>query len=250
MKPLSDKVAIVTGGGRGIGRAISIRLASDGARVVIAQRTEQGVDQTLQLVQATGGLGVFVATDVSVPDQVAALVDTTLNQFGGLDILVNNAAIPGAYTPFLDLSLESWQQMIDVDLTGVFLCSQAAARVMAQRGEGRIINMTSIDGLVAEPFAAHYNAAKGGVIMLTRSMAVDLAEHKILVNAIAPGPILTEKQRDPFSQAQWETAWARIPLGRPGNAEEVAAAVAFLARDEASFIHGHVLAVDGGYLAA
>jgi NAD(P)-dependent dehydrogenase (short-subunit alcohol dehydrogenase family) len=250
MRPERDRVAIVTGGGRGIGRAISVRLASEGAKVVIAQRTEQGLDATLAAIDAAHGSALFVATDVSVPHDVSHLIASTVGEFGRIDILVNNAAVPGAYTPFLDLSLHSWSEMIDVNLTGVFLTSQAAARVMVEQGEGgRIINMASIDGFVAEPYAAHYNAAKGGVIMLTRSMAVDLAAHGILVNAVAPGPILTEKVRDPFSQEQWSAAWDRIPLGRPGNADEVAAAVAFLASDDASFIHGHVLTVDGGYLA-
>jgi NAD(P)-dependent dehydrogenase (short-subunit alcohol dehydrogenase family) len=250
MRPKRDRVAIVTGGGRGIGRAISVRLASEGANVVIAQRTEQGLDVTLETIDAADGIALFVATDVSIPHQVSNLIETTVGEFGRIDILVNNAAVPGAYTAFLDLSLDSWSEMIDVNLTGVFLTAQAAARIMVEQGEGgRIINIASIDGFVAEPYAAHYNAAKGGVIMLTRSMAVDLAPHGILVNAVAPGPILTEKERDPFSQEQWSAAWDRIPLGRPGQAAEVAAAVAFLASDEASFIHGHVLTVDGGYLA-
>lgn len=255
MESKRNRVAIVTGGGRGIGRAISVRLASEGNNVVIAQRTEQGLDVTLNAIEAAdGGRGtgraLFVATDVCVPPDVSNLIMTTVKEFGRIDMLVNNAAVPGAYTPFLDLSLYAWCEMIDVNLTGVFLTSQAAARVMAEQGEGgRIINIASIDGFVAEPYAAHYNAAKGGVIMLTRSMAVDLAAYGILVNAVAPGPILTEKVRDPFSQEQWSAAWDRIPLGRPGNTDEVAAAVAFLASDDASFIHGHVLTVDGGYLA-
>ncbi len=250
MHTLENKVAIVTGGARGIGKAISVRFAAEGAQVVIAQRSSSGVEETLGQITQVGGTAQFIPTDVRVEQQVDKLIQGTRQHFGAVDVLVNNAAIPGTYVPFLELPLASWQEMIDVDLTGVFLCSQAAARVMAEQKGGSIINMSSIDGIVAEAYAAHYNAAKGGVNMLTRSMAVDLAPHNIRVNAIAPGPILTEKARDSFSQERWQSAWARIPLKRPGRPEEVAAVAVFLASDDSSFVHGHVLTVDGGYLAA
>ncbi len=250
MQTLENKVAIVTGGARGIGKAISVRFAAEGAQVVIAQRSSNGIEETLDQIAQNGGAAKFIPTDVRVQQQVDALIQETRQHFGGVNVLVNNAAIPGTYVPFLELPLASWQEMIDVDLTGVFLCSQAAARVMAEQKGGSIINMSSIDGIVAEAYAAHYNAAKGGVNMLTRSMAVDLAPHNIRVNAIAPGPILTEKARDSFSQERWQSAWARIPLKRPGRPEEVAAVAVFLASDDSSFVHGHVLTVDGGYLAA
>ncbi len=250
MRTLENKVAIITGGGRGIGKAISVRFAAEGAQVMIAQRSSNGIEETLGHIAQNGGAAKFIPTDVSVQEQVDRLIQETREHFGGVNVLVNNAAIPGMYVPFLELPLASWQEMIDVDLTGVFLCSQAAARVMAEQNGGSIINVSSIDGIVAEAYAAHYNAAKGGVNMLTRSMAVDLAPHNIRVNAIAPGPILTEKARDSFSQERWQSAWARIPLKRPGRPEEVAAVAVFLASDESSFVHGHVLTVDGGYLAA
>ena len=171
-----------------------------------------------------------------------------VQRHGRLDILVNNAAVE-AYEPFLEISLESWKRHIETDLTGYFICGQAAARRMAAQGGGRIIHMASINSFGAEVDLAHYAAAKGGVAQLTRAMAVDLARYNVLVNAIAPGPIATEKTTPLFALPQFQPSMARILLGRPGTAEEVAAAAVFLASDEASFVHGSVLVVDGGYLA-
>lgn len=243
MNRLCGKVAIVTGGGKGIGRAISTELARAGAKVVIAQRDAEAAGQVVQEIEASGGVAVSIPTDVSVPAQVESLVAETLERFGQIDILVNNAAITRWWTPVLEMPLEEWQRMLDVNLTGPFLCAQAVARHMVPRGYGRIINIGSVGSYMPQSNAVHYCATKGGLTMLTRGLALDLARHNILVNMVAPGQIFTEK-----SPGSPDKASAKVPLGRQGRTEEVAAAVVFLASDEASYIQGSTLVVDGGWL--
>jgi NAD(P)-dependent dehydrogenase (short-subunit alcohol dehydrogenase family) len=248
---LRNKVSIVTGGAKGIGRGISLRFAEEGSKVVIAQRDRATGEKCVREIEDAGGTAAFVATDVSVKGQVENLIEETLAHFDRVDVLVNNAAITLCYEPILEMSLESWQRVIDVNLTGVFLCSQAAARHMAERRFGRIINIGSVGSFMPERDCPHYCAAKGGVIMLTRSMALDLAPFNILVNAIAPVAIMTEKVQRTMRQQGVEdhtSSIAKIPLARFGEVEEVAAAAAFLASDDASYMQGTTLVVDGGYL--
>ncbi len=240
---LHDKVAIVTGGGRGIGRAIARRFAAEGARVVIAQRDVQSGEATCAEIAAAGGEARFVPTDVTHRADVEAMVAETLRAYGTADVLVNNAARTGENGPFLEVSPELWEEVIATNLTGVFLCAQAAGRVMARAGGGSIINISSTNGLVAQPRCCAYGAAKGGVEILTRSMAVDLAPYGIRVNVIAPGPIQSRAPDDVPPHPTEATL-----LGRAGLPAEVAAVAAFLASEESSFITGERIAVDGGLL--
>jgi len=240
---LRDKVAIVTGGGKGIGREISRRFAQEGAKVVIAQRDSETALRLVREIEAANGTASFIPTDVSVPEQVEHLVQETVERFSQIDILVNNAAITRCWDPVLEMSPESWRRVIDVNLTGVFLCSQAVARHMVRRKYGRIVNIGSVASFMPQSNAAHYCAAKGGLIMLTKSLALDLSQYNILVNTVTPGSIFTERSVEDSGHGL-----AKIPLGRPGKTEEVAAAVLFLASDEASYIQGQTLVVDGGWL--
>lgn len=248
---LRDKVSIVTGGAKGIGRGISLRFAQEGSKVVIAQRDPVTGQEIAQEIEDAGGAALFISTDVSVKEQVDNLFEETLTHFGQIDILVNNAATTLCYEPLLEMPLESWQRVIDVNLTGVFLCSQAAARHMVERRYGKIINIASVGSFMPERDCPHYCAAKGGVIMLTKSMALDLSPFNISVNAIAPGAIMTEKIQEVLKEqdiAEHATSTSKIPLARFGEVEEVAAAAVFLASDEASYIQGATLVIDGGYL--
>ena len=246
---LSNKVAIITGGGRGIGRGIAVRFAAEGARVVIAGRSP--ADETLNDIRAVGAEALFVPTDVSQGLQVQALVDKTLEHFGHVDVLVNNAGRAGRNGRFLEVDLTTWNDVIATNLTSVFLCSQAAARVMAAKEiKGRIINIASLDSLIAEKEAAAYVASKGGVLLLTKAMAVDLAEYGILVNCIVPGSIRVERNSSFLDRESVKSALAKgIPIGHPGNTADVAAAAVFFASDDSSFVTGTSLVVDGGYLA-
>ena len=245
---LADKVAIVTGGGRGIGAGISKRLAEEGAKVVIAQRDDESAGATIEQIMSKGGEALYIQTDVSEPETVQAMMTATVAKYGTLDILVNNAGIGGQMGHFLDLSLERWQRIIDVNLTGVFVCGQAAARLMLDAGGGRIINIGSTNSFVAEANASPYVAAKGGVMLLTRAMAVDLASHGILVNCIAPGSIRVERNTAYYDSEAFQTLFAKgVPLGHPGTPADIGAAVAFLASDDANFITGSTLVVDGGF---
>ncbi|NLG48924.1 MAG: glucose 1-dehydrogenase [Chloroflexi bacterium] len=240
---LENKVAIVTGGGRGIGRAISKHFAAEGARVVVAQRDQASGEATCQEIREAGGEALFVQTDVGRREDVEQMVAETVRQFGTVDILVNNAAVLGENGHFLDVSPDAWARVIQVGLTGAFNCGQVAARVMAKGRGGAIINISSTSGMIPQPRCCAYGATKGGMEVLTKSMAVDLAPYNIRVNTIAPGPIQSHAPDDaPPREARMTL------LGRAGLAREVATVAVFLASEESSFVTGERIAVDGGAL--
>ncbi|MBX6313510.1 MAG: glucose 1-dehydrogenase [Isosphaeraceae bacterium] len=246
---LRDKVAIITGSGRGIGREMALRFAAEGARVVVADVDAAASAGVAGEVWAAGGIARVSAVDVTDPAGVQVMIEGVLADFGRIDVLVNNAGV-GLNKPFLTTTLEEWERQIRVNLTGTFLCSQAAARAMVRRGGGRIVNVASISGQRGGQGRAAYGAAKAGVILLTKVMAVELAPLGVRVNAIAPGPVDTEQSRGTHTEATRRAYRQRIPVGRYGERSEIAAAALFLASDEASFIVGHVLNVDGGFGAA
>jgi glucose 1-dehydrogenase len=247
---LQNKVAIVTGAATGIGQAIATAFAAEGAAVVIDYVGKPGsADDTLAKVQALGGRAIAVAADVSDPAQVQNMIAETVKAFGQLDILVNNAGIEFK-RPFVDFPLDLWQKVIAVDLTGPFLCAQAAARQMIQQGtEGRIINISSVHEDLPMPTNAPYCAAKGGLRMLMRTIAVELAPHKITVNNIGPGAIFTPIDKDVEADEKLNAAlMAEIPLGRWGRPEEVAKLAVYLASDDAAYVTGSTHFIDGGML--
>jgi NAD(P)-dependent dehydrogenase (short-subunit alcohol dehydrogenase family) len=248
---LKNKIAIITGGGKGIGQGISTRFAEEGAEVVIAQRSKVSAESTAENISTAGGSVLVIPTDLAEPASIEAMVKKVINEFGRIDILVNNAARAGGNGPFLEISLESWQRVIDVNLTGLFYCSQLVARHMVeQKNCGRIINIGSLDSFIAEKNASAYAASKGGVLMLTKAMAVDLAAYGILVNCIAPGSIRVERNAPYYDKEPLRTALAKgIPLGHTGLPEDIAAAAVFLASDDSKFINGTSLVVDGGFTA-
>jgi 3-oxoacyl-[acyl-carrier protein] reductase len=240
---LQDRIAVITGAGRGIGRGIAERFVTEGATVVIAEIDAETGAAAAADIEAAGGRALFVETDVADRASVDRMVQTVVERLGGLHVLVNNAGLTGYDGAFLDLPAERWERILQVNQTGVFHCSQAAARVMADAGAGSILHITSVNGVVPMPRCAAYGAAKGALIALTRAMATDLAGAGIRVNAIAPGAIQVESGTDAEPQ-QDDMALA----GRFGLPAEIAAAAAFLCSDDASYITGHVLPVDGGLL--
>lgn len=249
---LKDKVAIVTGSGRGIGRAIAIAFAREGAKVVVNALHMETAGSTADEIKAMGGQSLVVIADVSEREQVASMVEKTVERFGRVDILVNNAGIPRWVKPSIEETEEGWDRLMAVNLKGVFFCSQEAAKKMIPQGGGKIINISSISGLVAHPQRAAYCSAKAAVIMLTKVLAIEWAEHNIQVNAIAPGSIETEYFKKLYRTrlTDEEDKWARrTPMRRHGRPEEVADAAVFLASQEASFITGETLVVDGGWVA-
>lgn len=248
---LKDKVAIVTGGGRGIGRGIARRFAQEGASVLIAQRDSQSAARTVAEIEKAGGEASYVVVDVSVAEQVSNMVRVCLDRYHRLDVLVNNAGVSGVDGSVLDMSLDLWQRFLDVNLTGPFLCAQAAGKVMVSQGtNGRIINVGSINSFKAQRNAAHYVATKGAIPLLTMAMAVDLSPHGILVNAIAPGTISTERTGPRLADEAYRAMIAKnVPLGRTGQVAEVAALAVFLASEECGYIQGETIIIDGGFLA-
>lgn len=254
---MAGQVCIVTGAASGIGRAIARHLASHGAYVVIADVTTaviEGGEPTADLIRAAGHHALFVQTDVADSAQVQALVETTVARFGRLDVLVNNACIRHA-RPLLELDEADWQRVLDVNLGGVYRCCRAAVRQMVGQaivGEtrGRIVNLSSQHGMIAAPQDLAYGVSKAAVDYLTRQVASDYAEQRIVCNAVAPGKIQTGAGGRALDPAVMERATRRTPWPRLGHPDDVARAVLFLASAEASFITGTTLMVDGGWMAA
>lgn len=246
---LEGKVAIVTGGGSGIGRATAVLFAREGAKVVVSDYQANTGQETLQAIKDVAGEAIFVEVDVSNSAQVQHMVQTALDAYGGIDILFNNAGVL-LFGTILDTGEEAWNWLMSINLTGTFLVSKAVLPHMIERGGGSIINMTSSTGAHdAAGNAVAYVASKGGVALLTRAMAIDHAKDNVRVNAIAPGPTDTPMLRDNLSLEDLETFAATFPMKRLGQPEELAYATLFLASDEASFVTGAILAVDGGQTA-
>jgi glucose 1-dehydrogenase len=244
---LNQKVAIVTGAAQGIGLACAARFVQEGARVMLADVNEAA---GAAAVGQFGDAAAFFRTDVSIKAEVDALIDATLAAYGRIDVLVNNAGITHA-ADFLDLAEEDFDRVLRINLKSMFLCGQAAARVMARQGSGSIINMSSVNAVLAIPNQVPYVVSKGGVNQLTKVMAVGLAAHGIRVNAIGPGTIMTELARQAVlsSEEARRKILSRTPIGRCGEPEEVASIAAFLASDDASYMSGQTLYADGARLA-
>ncbi len=244
---LADRVAVVTGAGRGIGRAVALSLAEAGVKVV-ANSTGQTAANVAAEINAAGGQGLAIVADVSSPPEAARLVEAALADYGRLDILVNNAGI-NRDRLVMRMSDEEWEDVLRVNLTGVFLCTRAALKPMMKQRWGRIINMTSVVGLTGNAGQANYAAAKAGIIGFTRSVAREVASRGITVNAIAPGFIETDMTRQ-IPEGPREELLKRIPLGSAGTPADVAATAVFLASEGARYITGQVLSVDGGMVMA
>jgi NAD(P)-dependent dehydrogenase (short-subunit alcohol dehydrogenase family) len=244
---LQGRVTAITGGALGIGRATARLFAAEGAVVAIGDVDVAGADAVAKEIVGGGGRALAVGVDVGEAGQVQAFVDRIVAEHGRLDVMFANAGIAHS-APFLEHPESQWHRVLRVNLTGVFHCCQIAARQMARQGGGRIIATASINGFRGVENLVGYNVAKAGVIELTKTMAVELAKHGILVNAIAPAQIDTRLTQTLPEEARQRRV-ARIPMGRFGEVDEVARAALFLASDDAAFITGHTLAVDGGYLA-
>ncbi len=239
-----DRVALITGGGRGIGRAIALKLAAQGADIVIADLTPDAAGQTAKEIESLGRRVLALKVDVGCADDTQKMVEDAVDAFGGLHILVNNAGITRDRL-LLRMSEEEWDSVLTVNLKGAFNCTRAAVRHMSRERYGRIVNIASIVGLTGNPGQANYSASKAGLIGLTKTVAREFAARGITCNAVAPGFIDTA-----MTQAMPERArnalTSQIPMARLGTPEDVAEGVAFLASDAASYITGHVLSINGG----
>jgi len=246
---LRGKVAIVTGGSRGIGRAIALGLAECGAKLVLAARTQEELEKVVSEIKGNGGEAMRVVTDLMVSDQIHALVEATMKTYGRVDILINNAA-RSFLRPLMDLREDGWDKIFDVNCKAVFLLSRAAAKIMGEQGGGRIINITTIGAVRGGAGMGAYHASKAALSMLTKCMAVEWAPLNVNVNAVGPGMTKTA-----FSQPIWsnpsleQMITSRVPKGRLAEPEEIVGAVLFLCSEDASYITGESIYVDGGTLA-
>ena len=255
MFDLSGKTAIVTGGAMGIGAAIVARLAEAGAAVVIADINQQAAEETAARIAGQGGKAIAVRADASSVDDARRVVQEAVRAFGHVDILVNDAGI-FPFAPVLELAEAQWDRVLDINLKGTFFYAQAAAQQMiAQNTPGVIVNIASIDGLHPTGYLAHYDASKGGVVMVTRSLAKELGPRGVRVNAIAPGGVMTpgvehatSSQATTTGTGSADDPMAHIPLGRIGQPDEIAMAALFLASPASSYMTGSLMVVDGGFL--
>jgi NAD(P)-dependent dehydrogenase (short-subunit alcohol dehydrogenase family) len=249
---LAGKRALITGGGTGIGRATAELFTREGARVMVSGRRRAELEETVRLCEKAGGTAALVTGDVAKAEDAERMAKETARVFGGIDVLVNNAGIIVRNATVTDVAIEDWRRVIDIDLHGVFLVSRFALLEMvpAKRG-GAIVHVSSVAGIVGDPKLAPYNAAKGGVNLLTKNMALDYAPHRIRVNAVCPGRVWTpmpmSRLKPGDDPAAILAAWGKnIPLGRVGQPEDIAQAILFLAGEESSWITGTTLVVDGG----
>ncbi len=242
---LQDRVAVVTGSGRGIGKGIALTLAGVGAHVVNVARTVSEIEATAAEVRKLGRRSIAVPADIRLSDQIDNAIKRTLDEFGRIDIWVNNAG-GGLPRSALEISERSWNTGITENLTSVFLCCKAVAKAMIEQKKGSIINISSVGGLRPAPNDCHYGAAKAGVISLTGSLAVEWAQYGIRVNCVAPGAVATPGWVDTTTPERREAAAVSIPLGRVGTPEDIGLAVAFFASDAAEWVTGQTLAVNGG----
>lgn len=245
---LAGKSAIVTGAGRGIGKTIALRLAEEGARVMVDDIDPATAEQTASEISSQGGAASWLQADVTKNDQVTRLVNETVKQFGGVDILVNNAGMH-RFKPFLEVMEQDWNDVSDLNMKAAFLCGQAAAREMVKAGKGgKMVNICSVASKVGIVGQVPYCATKAGLEGLTRVMALELAPHRINVNGVGPGTIKTEMTRFRFEDPKGlEWLLQQMVIGRPGETTDIAEAVLFLVSARSDFITGHLLMVDGGW---
>lgn len=247
---LDNKTAIVTGARRGIGRTIALALAKEGANVVVSDISQEDCQKVVTEIEGLGRKGLALKCDVTSRAEVEDMVGRTVAEFGKVDILVNNAGII-SFKPFLELTDEDWDNTLNVNLKGQFLCARAVAKKMAKNKWGRIINIASISSGgcgIAFPLIAHYTASKGGVTALTDALALELTPQGINVNAICPGAIDTDMVKGVKESGQLERVLVRIPKGRLGQPEDIANLAVFLASDESDYISGAAIVIDGGWL--
>ncbi len=241
---LSEKVAIVTGASRGIGRCIALALAAQGAKVVASARNAEALDNLVEEIKGQGGEATAIVGDVAVDTDASELIDQAVAKYGQVDILVNNAGITRDGL-LLRMKNEDWDAVLDTNLKGAFLCIRAAAKVMSKQRSGRIINISSVVGEMGNAGQANYSASKAGLLGLTKSVARELARRNVTVNAITPGFIVTDMTDDMTDKAR-QAMTEQIPLGRLGEVDDIANAVIFLASDQSSYITGQVLGINGG----
>lgn len=245
---LEGRKALVTGASSGIGRTIALRLAQEGASVVVNYLSSpEAADEVVKLIKDAGGKALAAQADVSDEAQVDAMFARAASEFGGLDILVNNAGME-THHPFLEMPLDAWRKVIDVDLTGAFLCAQRAARLMVQaKTGGAIVNISSVHQVIPWGGFAHYCAAKAGLDMMSKTLALELATNGVRVNTVAPGAIQTPINKNVWDNAEMmKDLLRKIPTERMGQTEEIASVVAFLCSSEASYMTGSTVFVDGG----
>ncbi len=244
---LQGKVAIVTGGGGGIGRATSCLFAKEGAKVVVSDVNKESASLTVELIKEAGGEAISVPANMVNPEEVEQIVNKTIEAYGGLDILFNNAGVGNEEVKLAEMSVEEWDRVVDINLKGVFLGIKYALPKMEERGGGSIINTSSVLGFRGKKYVGPYNASKGGVVLLTQNAALEYGKNNIRVNAVAPGVIDTDIiQGWKDDERKWPIISKANALRRVGQPEEVAKAVLFLASDDASFVTGSTIFVDGG----
>ena len=249
---LKGKVALITGAGTGIGRATALLFAEEGADIVATNLELPEAEETAEAIRKVGRRAVSIAADISKPDEIHAMVDRAINAFGGIDILVNNAGVGALNVPTFEIrDMEAWDKVFEINVGATFLCCQRVGQWMTTHGGGKMVNVASITGIAGVPYVNAYGPSKAAVINMTRSLAVEWAKYKINVNCVAPCWTRTRRLEKAFEKGVVSLAeiQKRCPMGRPAEPEDVAKAILFLASDDASFITGITLPVDGGWLA-